>query len=107
MPDCPCGAPATDLIASGYKEYRVPQFKKADAVFQKCIYDDKGKRYFINVYQYFYSSRVTIEFDAQFITKQGTLNLTLFSKPTIEGAEELFAQLWETLERPYYELYEP
>lgn len=110
-----------DWIGNGYRRYNQPSppSNLSDFLLQKCIRDEVGKKYFINVwvYEHFnkeYFSRVPamkpvsfspeVQFckDGDFTTN---IELILSEDSTVSSIEQHFESFWLFLERPYYEKY--
>jgi hypothetical protein len=99
--------------------------KNADFMLQKCISDERGKKYFISIYCYDrnnYPEHVReqvgpvgfmaevqfkgLEYDKPFFNiSMNGLSLTR-SFRTVEEIEQYFELFWNTLNQPYYELRE-
>lgn len=103
-----------DILNAGYKEYERTLFdhKGIEKNYQKCIRDDKGKKYFIDIHKwkdmrhpytgelieggYDYTCQLT---DAE---TECPLNLNFFCGWTIEQVEEAIEKIWQIQYR-YYE----
>lgn len=102
------------LLLNGYRRFdtRTEPFKLADYLLQKCIRDDKGKKYYITVYVYDRS-----KYNHPYITGLGfqpeeqfredgvtsTVDDTYHDdeNTTVESMEEFFDALWAHLGKPY------
>jgi len=92
---------------------RTKEFTKgADALLQKLVSDQHGKKYFINVYVYFTPAQFTYKFAP--VTYAAMVQLSLegmspffnIEMNNIEKIQELeayFEKFWEVLGKPYYE----
>ena len=103
-----------DLIDAGYKRWEPAPYEKENCVtdlFQKCITDDVGKKYFINVKRWdfsIYSGRpedsnrfeATVQFDRK---DDITINLDILNPKSVEEVEKVYAEAWETGVYKYYE----
>lgn len=105
-----------DLISRGYKKHVSESYKTfhmTDTLFQKCITDEKGKKYFINLW-YYTEGRYghanlpeSIQADVQFETDGVTdenMNVVLFTQD-VDKIEEVFENMWQKLGLNYYELW--
>lgn len=113
------------LIVNGYKIFE-DNWKSSLRGFQKRITDDKGIRYFLNVYHYNHGIQIPIcneyndsyMFDTQFrLDEDGTDNTINMSfggdfihneyRPitTLENAEKVFEKVWKLMGYEYYEKY--
>ena len=106
-----------DLISRGYKKYISEGnkiFKMTDTLFQKRISDEKGKKYYIDLWYYpagrhgQISLPESIQAEVQFHDGDGTteenINVQLFIKD-IDKIEEVFENMWQKLGLNYYELW--
>ena len=107
-------------LDAGYVKHMNYGYNNSDYLLQKRADDDKGKKYFINVWvyehykqDYFHISpglsRVSFSPSAQFQREDKmTLDLSFhFSEEnTIEELQLEIEQLWEFLGKPYYDKYE-
>lgn len=99
------------LIDEGYKIFTI-NYKNALRGFQKKVEDEKGVRYFINVYHYNHSEQLgltggdTYTSDVNFIFKDATSVISYFGdKDDVNVIEDYFYKCWQSLEPDYYELY--
>lgn len=104
-------------IDVGYKQHNQQTPNNSDFLLQKCIRDENGKKYFINVWVYEhynkdYFSRVPVMHPVGFspevqFRKEGdittNIDLILNEDSTILEVERHFEGLWFFLGRPYYE----
>ena len=106
-----------ELLARGYKKWvseTTRIFKMTDSLYQKKVIDNKGKKYFIDIYYYpagRYGNRdmeESIQAEVQFHNGDGitdnTMNVQLFVKD-IDKIEEVFENMWVKLGLNYYELW--
>lgn len=106
------------FLDAGYKRWNSPPVSHADYLLQKKITDDSGVRYFIDVYAYINKGkpyfREGIDKDVQFQPEvqfseasHKTMNVTLLvdDMTDIQEIEDTFNTLWESIGKPYYELY--
>ena len=102
------------LLMSGYKEFKKPEWVNefVDKFYQKKITDEKGIRYFIDVYTYYdeesgltdYEFRLNAEALAN--DKPCFCNVNLFGfdyEVTITDAETKIEVLWNAIGGIYYE----
>lgn len=101
-----------DFIKAGYTRWNPSPYELlATDLFQKCITDEKGKRYFINVTRWDFSpyEQNYVRYDAsvQFETKSGlTVNMDCLDGWAIEEMEKYYADLWDLGWFDYYEHWE-
>ena len=110
-----------DWVDAGYKAHYGNTWNNSDYLVQKLFSDDKGKRYYLTVYVYehfnkeYYSRysqntpMVSFMPDVQFqLGNKPTINvqLILTKEHTITDVEQQVEGLWESLGKPYYELFE-
>jgi hypothetical protein len=105
-----------DILNAGYKEYpKTPfDFEGIEKNYQKCFYDDIGRKYFINIHKWrdmhHPHTGELIEggynFTTQFEDKNtgAPMNLDLFSGWTIEEAEATIERIWK-VQFKYYDKY--
>lgn len=104
------------LISKGYKKHVSEHYKTfhaTDTLFQKRISDDKGKKYFINIWYYLAgrygntdlleSIQAEVQFENDGVTEE-TMNVQLFTKD-VEKIEQVFENMWKCLALGYYELW--
>lgn len=96
------------MLEAGYKEYEVGKF-------QKCVRDEKGKKYFINCDLHVFPIGNWWEFYIQIDVKQGNIRIETVqwfnndgehSGNTIEGVEDFFEYEWDMHGEPYYERFD-
>lgn len=105
------------LILRGYEKYVAESYKTfhmSDTLFQKRITDDKGKKYYINLWYYAEgryghtdlpeSIQAEVQFETDGVTHEN-MSVTLFTKD-VDKIEEVFENMWVTLNLGYYELWE-
>ncbi len=98
----------SELVSAGYKFFE-DHFGKSNGGYQKCIYRETGKKYFINVYYYDFSQYKmpwTEGYDCklQFKVKDDYLNLEFGCRDlTIEELERKVEWLFKTLGAEDYE----
>lgn len=109
-----------DWIKAGYKKYNKQRFNSSDYLLQKCIRDDGGKCYYINVgvYEHFnkeyfkYNEGIPkVGFSPEVQFRRGSkttidVSLILNNSTSIAEVEKEFYDLWVMIGKPYYELYE-
>lgn len=100
------------LLENGYKKWEAFN-PYANASYQKCIKDERGKKYYISVNEYkdyFQKEITTYEFDFAVEVKGfgtiKTLAYALQKLVTIDEIEERFEKMWESLGSNYYEEFE-
>jgi len=119
------------LVSKGYKKWvseATRKFKMTDTLYQKCITDEKGKKYFIDLYyypetkHYYYndlnengtvktdnfvvlpeSIQAEVQFTGDGVTDEH-MDVKLFTKD-IDKIEEVFENMWVKLGLGYYELW--
>ena len=90
------------LINAGYREFKDP-LNNSDYGMQKRFRDEKGTKYFINVYAYSHNGVESFQPEIQYSEgKNPTMNVTLFSED-LNVIEGMFEALWNFLDKPYYE----
>ena len=95
------------LLQAGYKEDIVPVVEQyANRFFQKKIKDDKGIKYYIDVYEYEISDGYDYEF--KLITQKDKfwVKTTIYGidNMTLEEIEEEIENIWKNCKFNYYEL---
>ena len=97
-----------ELIKHGYKTYDSDDLYNAVCLYQKRIKDDKGTKYFIDIYEYMLKSKDSYE--ARLVTslKDDTysINILLYcidDNTTIEQLETDIEDIWTKLGCDYYE----
>lgn len=97
-----------ELIKHGYKTYDSDVLYNAMCLYQKRIKDDKGTKYFIDIYEYMLKSKDSYE--ARLVTslKDDTysINILLYcidDNTTIEQLEKDIEDIWTKLGCDYYE----
>jgi len=109
----------SDFLLNGYKRFdgSSAALKHADYLLQRCIRDDKGKKYYITVYVYNYDAcnhphlkGLSFMPEVQF-REDGvcpTVDITYHDDryTTLEMLENFFESLWVHLGRPYDERYD-
>lgn len=104
------------LVSRGYKKHVSESYKTfhmTDTLFQKCITDEKGKKYYINLWYYAAgrhgqtalpeSIQAEVQFETDGVTHEN-MNVTLFTKD-IDKIEEVFESMWKNLGLGYNELW--
>lgn len=109
-----------DMIDAGYKTFTSSFKQYAERGFQKCIRDDKGKRYYITIWHYkdtyTGSEKDSYTADCQFrFDKEGKDSVcdVAFSgdalpneyRPvtTLQDIEDFFEKFWYLMKPDYYE----
>ena len=103
-----------ELIKHGYKTYDSDALYNAVCLYQKRIKDDKGTKYFIDIYEYMLKSQDNYDkcksYEARLVTslKDDTysLNILLYcidDNITIEQLEKDIEDIWTKLGCDYYE----
>lgn len=103
-----------ELIKHGYKTYDSDVLYSAVCLYQKRIKDDKGTKYFIDIYEYMLKSKDNYDkcesYEARLVTslKNDTysLNILLYcidNNTTIEQLEKDIEDIWTKLGCDYYE----
>ena len=110
-----------DFLEAGYKRFE-QTYNSADYGLQKCIRDDKGKKYYITVFVYehfkseYYKANPHMnrygftpnvqyhEIDENDVTTDVSL-IVDYSNTTVKIIEDKFEMLWKVLGGVYYERY--
>ena len=97
-----------ELIKHGYKTYDSGVLYNAIRLYQKRIKDDKGTKYFIDIYEYMLKSKDSYE--ARLVTslKDDTYSINILfycidDNTTIEQLEKDIEDIWIKLGCDYYE----
>lgn len=101
-----------ELIQADFDEIPVPILEEgwASKFFQKRISDEKGIKYFINIFFSrpfgLYDTKVIIQ--VQFTRQSDTFNLEIFDNPkhTVKDMEEIVERFWRDNSFDYYEKFE-
>ena len=95
------------LIAAGFRPFCGSWTIAAIGSFEKCIRDDKGKKYYILVYKYHHDDiGFSYEANIQFNTSTGIIfNTQILHANNHEVAtiESFFESLWKMMGCKYYE----
>lgn len=101
------------LLEHGYKAFTQKSIKEyTDQHYQKCIRDERGKKYYITVSEWDnrqYQDRFKIddfsyEPDVQFTDANGTtFNVEMLSPKSVGEMEKFFDSLWYAMCCEYYE----
>lgn len=97
------------LLNNGYKEFEIPPFDEyVDRFFQKKIKDDKGIKYFIDVYEYEFMDSCNYEFRLTTNKDKFWVSARLYSidNMTLDEIEREIENIWKKCNFNYYELYE-
>lgn len=105
-----------DFIDAGYQRFAPPPYNEcATDLFEKCIRDDKGKKYFIHVYVWDFSmyekipTGIRFESEVNLVLNDGNDNYVqikmLNGWHTIEEMEQYYRNVWDTGMYKYYEEY--
>lgn len=105
-----------DFLKAGYKKFANPGINSAEYGLQKCISDEKGKKYFIDVWVYDFSMYKQVpehqwnrfSSEANFESKDLSFKTTLIQneKTTVKNIEEFFESIWVKLGCGYYKLWD-
>ena len=98
------------LINAGYKEEPVPVVEQyANRFFQKKIKDEKGIKYFIDVYEYEISDEYNYEFKLVTQKDKFWVRTTIYSieNMTLEEIEKEIEDIWKKCKFNYYQLKNP
>ena len=102
------------LIDAGYKRYSPEPYRECQTdLFQKCISDEYGKRYFINIERWDFTKyeidgRVNVGYETtvQFNRKDGlTVNIEILNPDDIDAVEKIYAEEWDSGKYKYYEAF--
>ena len=94
------------LLENNYKKHK-DIWNNADSLFQKRVKDDKGTKYFINIYKYTFPLHnkpdYTVELAAE--TENYAIEITLFYTKgmSLEDIENEIEKIWQSLNLDYYE----
>lgn len=97
------------LLNSGYKEFEVPVLMPyAHRFFRKKIKDEKGIKYFIDVYEYEIQDSLLYEYELHLQKRNFWITTTLhgIDGMTIEEIEKEIENMWASCKFNYYERYE-
>lgn len=102
-----------ELIKAGYKQYPPSPIDNecVTDLFQKCVTDEYGKRYFINIKRWDFrkygdQNGVNYESDMQLTHKNGNyVNIKGLSGWKLDELEKFFADIWNTGWFKYYEAF--
>lgn len=102
-----------DLLSRGYKYWKNESnrtFKETDILYQKCIKDDIGKRYYIDIWYYpnkiWPNGQITKEscqIEAHFYDVFSESLFSIKTDQSIDAAEHLIERLWLSERCGYYE----
>ena len=104
-----------DWLDAGYKRFEntghIKQY--ADFGLQKCVRDEKGKRYYITVFVYdmtkYHQDYFSFVPDVQFRDFDGkhTVSMEMHTRKetTVQEVEDFFDKMWKAVGMPYYEEY--
>ena len=98
------------LISAGYKEAPVLVVEQyANRFFQKKVKDDKGIKYFIDVYEYEISDEYNYEFKLVTQKDKFWVRTIIYSieNMTIEEIEKEIEDIWKKCKFNYYQLKNP
>lgn len=98
------------LINAGYKEAPVPVVEQyANRFFKKKVKDDKGIKYFIDVYEYEISDEYNYEFKLVTQKDKFWVRTTIYSieNMTLEEIEKEIEDIWKKCKFNYYQLKNP
>lgn len=105
-----------ELLDAGYKRWNPSSYTECCTdLFQKCVSDDYGKRYFINIFRWDFSryerkgfeTAPRYEAEVQFTHKNGqTVDSTCYNGWELEDIEKYYADLWALGWFKYYEKWE-
>ena len=96
------------LLDSGYREYPLPiGGEYANRFFQKKIKDEKGIKYYIDVFEYELQNEYNYEFILYTSTDKFYVKSLLygFESLTIEEIESEIEKIWAKCNFNYYEMY--
>ena len=108
------------FIEKGYKRRELGNYEKntlADYLLQKLIDDEDGKKYYIDIYVYDYSTQERFKdwpkygFQPEVQFREGkhpTMNVQVLidSSTTVQEIEDTFEELFKSTGAEYYSLYE-
>ena len=104
-----------ELIKAGYKRWEPSLYKECVTdLFEKCVKDEKGKRYFIHIERWDFSpyerqglDPIRFEATVQFHHKNGeTVNIDALNGWSVEEMEKFYADLWNLGWFKYYEAFD-
>lgn len=101
------------LIDAGYKKHVSESyvvFHGTNTLFQKCIWDEHKKEYYINCWYYpeqtinSHTLKENIQFEVQYrVPNNEVMDVTL-SEKDIDKAERMFRLIWLNMECDYYDI---
>ena len=102
-----------DFIDAGYQRFNPPPYNECVTdLFEKCIRDNKGKRYFIHVYVWDFSMYEKIPTGFRFesevnltLNNDNDIQIKMLDGWTIEEMEQYYRNIWDTGMYKYYEEY--
>lgn len=108
-----------DWVDAGYRAYRQKTHNLSDYLLQKCISDEKGKMFYINVWVYEHFNKeyfknnphlaeVGFSPEVQFQREgKATMDCSLIlnTDSTVQEVEQEFYDLWVAVKADYYELF--
>lgn len=102
-----------DFIDAGYQRFTPPPYYECVTdLFEKCIRDDKGKKYFIHVYVWDFSmyerTPTGIRFESEVnltLNNDNSVQIKMLDGWTIEQMEQYYRNIWDTGMYKYYEEY--
>lgn len=101
-----------DLLEAGYKPFKSKVKLYTDQGYQKRFDDEKGKRYFITVWEYdnreFQDRAPALpDFsyapDSQFDSNGVTFDVNMIGADSVEHMEAFFERTWSSMDCDYYE----
>lgn len=102
-----------DFIDAGYQRFAPPSYNECVTdLFEKCIRDDKGKKYFIHVYAWDFSmyerTPTGIRFESEVnltLNNDNFVQIKMLDGWTIEQMEQYYKNIWDIGMYKYYEEY--
>jgi hypothetical protein len=97
------------FLKSGYTDYGI--YNNKYNLLQKCIKDNFGKKYYINIKIYsliheikpYLSYSADVQFNMN--SEKDTFNVDLLDVKSVEQVESFFENIFQTLKCDYYEKY--
>ncbi len=103
-----------EFKARGYNKYKADKGSYADYVYSKSLYDETGKKYFIDLYYYksvklpngltlpeSYSAKMAFQNSEPYTI----IEYDKVGNYSLEELEDLTEKMWKHIGKPYYEKY--
>lgn len=100
-----------ELLDAGYKRWAPSPYREFETdMFEKCVRDEKGKKYFIHISRWDFTqldNQVNVRYDStvQFTHKNGeVVNVDGLNGWDLQELEKFYEDLWNTGWFKYYEV---